>query len=147
MPDLGLPTSIEVGVIVEWSGLTADIPAGWVICDGNNNTPNLLGLHIRGAVAGTDPGDTGGSDTHVVTTDELAIHAHSFSDSAHNHTTNFFDGTSSSGTGQIRASGGLTGSGVSTSNVSASVTISNTGSGNSHENRPAYRELAYIMKT
>lgn len=36
-------------MIVIWSGAIVDIPAGWVLCDGNNGTPDLRGVFIVGA--------------------------------------------------------------------------------------------------
>jgi hypothetical protein len=53
---------IPSGVIALWSGLIANIPSGWVLCDGNNGTPNLLARFVEGvASAGTNPGATGGA--------------------------------------------------------------------------------------
>ena len=50
------------GLIVMWHGLISNIPAGWIICDGNNGTPNLLGRFVEGvATAETNPGTTGGA--------------------------------------------------------------------------------------
>ena len=48
--------------IVIWAGTIANIPAGFVICDGNNGTPNLLTRFLEGvATAATNPGTTGGA--------------------------------------------------------------------------------------
>ncbi|GAI81552.1 unnamed protein product, partial [marine sediment metagenome] len=56
----GVPT--PSGLIVMWHGTIATIPAGYVICDGNNSTPNLLTRFIEGvATAATNPGATGGA--------------------------------------------------------------------------------------
>ena len=59
---------IPSGVIAIWSGATSAIPSGWVICDGNNSTPDLRDRFVLGATAGTgdtslpgvSPGATGG---------------------------------------------------------------------------------------
>ena len=40
--------SIPSGVIVAWSGTEDNIPNGWVICDGNNKTPDLRDRFIMG---------------------------------------------------------------------------------------------------
>lgn len=56
---------VPQGAIIMWHGTIGNIPAGWVICDGNNGTPNLLAKFVQGvATAGTNPGDTGGSVNH-----------------------------------------------------------------------------------
>jgi len=55
----GLPS----GIIVMWSGLKSAIPAGWLLCDGNNGTPNLLDKFILSVGAASEAGGTGGSTT------------------------------------------------------------------------------------
>lgn len=53
---------VPSGQIAIWSGTIANIPTGWLICDGNNGTPNLLATFIEGvATAATNPGATGGA--------------------------------------------------------------------------------------
>jgi hypothetical protein len=42
-----------------WYGLAATVPAGWVICDGNNGTPNMSGIATVMASGG---GTTVGAD-------------------------------------------------------------------------------------
>jgi len=64
------------GLIVMWHGTIANIPSGWVICDGNNSTPDLLAKFIQGvATAATNPGATGGnvSHTHSITRTEYSV--------------------------------------------------------------------------
>jgi hypothetical protein len=64
------------GIISMWSGLAANVPSGYLLCDGTNGTPNLIGKFIKGSsVAGT----TGGSATHT--------HADTFTGAAHTLTT------------------------------------------------------------
>lgn len=56
--------------IIMWSGTLADIPNGFVLCDGNNGTPNLLDRFVQGVEdANTDPGSTGGATSKNGTTD------------------------------------------------------------------------------
>ncbi len=60
--DNKIAARVPSGLIVMWHGTIANIPAGYVICDGNNNTPNLLAKFVEGvATAGTNPGATGGA--------------------------------------------------------------------------------------
>ena len=60
----GLPSFVPPGVIVAWSGVLASIPSGWLLCDGNNGTPNLVAKFLRGVnTSATNPGTTGGADT------------------------------------------------------------------------------------
>lgn len=69
------------GLIAMWHGLIANIPAGWVICDGNNSTPNLLARFVEGvATAATDPGATGGATNkaHTAHKHTMPTHVHSY---------------------------------------------------------------------
>jgi hypothetical protein len=52
------------GAIIMWSGLLADIPSGWALCDGNNSTPDLRNRFVYGVINGEDPGATGGNLSH-----------------------------------------------------------------------------------
>lgn len=65
---------VDSGIIAIWHGTIANIPAGWLICDGNNGTPNLLTKFLEGvATAATDPGAAGGA-----TAKTTAGHTHTF---------------------------------------------------------------------
>lgn len=56
---------IPSGTIVMWHGTIANIPTGWVICDGNNSTPNLLDKFVKSVTTAVeDPGSTGGTTQH-----------------------------------------------------------------------------------
>jgi hypothetical protein len=39
---------VPVGTIAMWHGDEAEIPSGWVLCDGSNDTPNLKGRFVVG---------------------------------------------------------------------------------------------------
>ena len=52
------------GIIVMWHGLLSAIPSGWVLCNGENSTPDLRSKFVKGAAAGVDPGATGGATSH-----------------------------------------------------------------------------------
>ena len=98
-------TSLFVtGMIMLWYGSVASIPSGWVLCDGNNNTPDLRNRFVIGAGTGGNysPDDTGGSADATLVSHSHTInnHTHSFSGSdSHSHTinnhTHSFSGSSS----------------------------------------------------
>ena len=79
------PASVPSGAIIMWHGLIANIPSGWVLCNGSNSTPDLRGQFVQGAANGVEAGGTGGSATaapsnHSVTQPSahaaLASHSH-----------------------------------------------------------------------
>ncbi|OBW61105.1 MAG: hypothetical protein A9183_03095 [Dehalococcoides mccartyi] len=117
---------IPTGVIAMWHGLLANIPTGWVLCDGNNGTPNLVNKFVKGvATSSTNPGTTGGSINK-----DLGQSGSGF---------NLYGGsvivttTGSSGNPMsVAGSSGSNGSAVLTSIADI---------------RPPYYEIAYIMKT
>ncbi len=120
-------TRLPTGIITLWHGTIANIPTGWVICDGNNGTPNLLSKFVCGvATAATNPGATGGEASHTLTEAEMPSHHHTYS---------LYNQVS---TGNRSTDGNV---GPNT------VNTSDTGGGSAHENRPPFYAVAYLMKT
>ena len=93
-----------------WYGSVASIPSGWVLCDGNNSTPDLRERFVVGAGGnnstvsgnGYSVDDKGGftDATLVEHSHTINNHTHSFSGSdSHSHTinnhTHSFSGSSS----------------------------------------------------
>lgn len=84
----GVPT----GSIMPFVGASADVPAGWALCNGlplpadatkliamiGNNTPNLGGMFLRGAGNNTNPGyeNNDGPALNVKQQDGFAQHMH-----------------------------------------------------------------------
>ena len=130
----GIPT----GGIIMWSGATSAIPAGWVLCDGNNSTPDLRNKFIVGADASTgntnypnvSVGATGGQADAIVPDH---IHPTTFDNKK------YFPGGGSTSIGYGGA-GGYPADVFSMSNPTNSESVTN-------KNLPPYYALAYIMKT
>ena len=67
----GIPTSVSTatgvpsGGIIAWSGAIGAIPAGYVICNGSNGTPDLRDRFIVGAGNTYSVGNTGGFTSAV----------------------------------------------------------------------------------
>ena len=59
-------TSFVAGMIILWSGASNAIPTGWVLCDGNNSTPDLRDRFVIGAGNNYSVGATGGATTDTV---------------------------------------------------------------------------------
>lgn len=127
---------LPAGFIGMWSGAISAIPTGWVICDGTNSTPNLTDrfvIHADADSGGTNNvGDTGGANSVTLTHEQSGIpaHTHPITTSASNF----------SGSFPMRGGVEVTGSDNVPANTAADAS-------ESHENRPAFYALAYIMKT
>ena len=153
------------GMIMLWYGSVASIPSGWVLCDGNNSTPDLRNRFVIGAGTGGNysPDDTGGSADAVLVshTHNLQNHVHGVNlntntdTHSHSYTLINFDQGSAGGS----SSYGQNTSTVSTGGDSHSHTVSgNTGTPSTNttdtlgesatnKNLPPYYALCYIMKT
>jgi hypothetical protein len=59
-----LPDTVPSGTIVAWSGLPGMLPEGWVLCDGENGTPDLHDRFIMGTALEEEMGEEGGSRQH-----------------------------------------------------------------------------------
>lgn len=151
-----LAARLPRGIISIWYGTVATIPAGWVLCNGSNGTPDLRNRFVYGATESSTTGVTGGAASTYLTTTHLPSHTHTTSglsineSGAHYHSTRTTPNTSSSGAVNV---GGPTGSswiptdtqGLHTHTLSGS--LGNTGGGASFSIMPPYRILCYIMKT
>ena len=146
---------LPTGVIVMWSGAISAIPSGWYLCDGNNGTPNLTGkfvVHADADSGGTyAPNATGGVDSVTLTTAQIPAHSHPVTDSGHTHTLQVPIPAGEEGAGDQGFTNLVNNTGARETLTTASATTgisvgNNTGGGGSHENRPPYYALAYIMK-
>ena len=93
--------AVVAGIIIIWTGLIANIPTGFSLCDGGSGRPDLRSKFTRGAPNGINPGTTGGATTHTHTQQNTDItHSHNASDSqgTHSHTFSAFTGTHTHGT-------------------------------------------------
>ena len=156
----------ESGMIAAWSGTNGNIPTSWLLCDGssiatatypdlfaaigyvyggagaNFNLPNLVDRFVRGQSSQTAA--TGGADSLTLSTAQMPSHSHVVNDSGHVHSlvTNPFQLHGGSGASYVGGS-----SSTNTASATTGITLDNTGSSNSFDNRPAYIEMQYIIKT
>ena len=137
------------GMIMIWSGSSASIPSGWVICDGTNSTPDLRNRFVVGAGSTYSVGGTGGSadaivvsHTHTGTTSTTGAHTHEAVQSNYLYSV---DNGSYYGGGWVGGTKAYTTS--SNGSHSHTFTTDSTGSSGTNANLPPYYALCYIMKT
>ena len=131
--------NIPKGLICMWSGSV--IPTGWLLCNGENGTPDLRDRFIVGSGNSYNIGDTGGSKEVTLTEEQIPAHKHSFNYyNSDVYTSGYALGVSpgTSADNFVKPYGTRV---SSTQNL-----INNTGGGQAHENRPPYYALAFIMK-
>jgi hypothetical protein len=126
---------MPIGSIMMWYGEVDKIPGGWEICDGSSGTPDLRDRFVVGAGSSYKKGDTGGKNKVQLSISEMP---------SHNHTNNLskWYRSFSGADGQPAA---LT-TGEGSNNHGYSKASENAGNDQSHENRPPYYALYYIMR-
>ena len=123
---------VPSGAIIMWSGAANAIPTGYVLCNGSNNTPDLRNRFVVGAGSGSNysVNDTGGADSVTLTVDQIPAHTHTYIDQ------------------YVVINNGYRPWPANNNDCAArNVNSGSAGGGQSHENRPPYYALCYIMKT
>ena len=171
LPSWVSPAGLPAGALVMWSGLYNSIPSGWLLCDGSeiNRTtyadlfsaigtqfgsagastftlPLFQNIFPRSPASSTSCGATGGADSLTLSTAQMPTHTHVVNDSGHTHIVPLVD---AGGGSEPRVDGGHISypKNVTTTSNTTGITLDNTGSSNSFDNRPAYLEILFIIKT
>ena len=76
---------LPVGAIVLWDGKKSEIPENWVLCDGNNFTPNLIDKFVMGGSSSDtyplhseNANGLGSNLANLFTTSKLTNHTHKY---------------------------------------------------------------------
>jgi hypothetical protein len=138
------------GMIMLWSGSSASIPSGWLLCDGSNSTPDLRNRFVVGAGSTYAVGATGGTADAIVVSH---THTATVTDPGHTHT--YINPRLPSG-GSSSYQNGPQGSTWRAENIisdntgsrTTGITVANSteGSSGTNANLPPYYALCYIMK-
>jgi hypothetical protein len=121
---------VPKGGIILWSGAAANIPQGWALCNGDNNTPNLSGRFVLGqGTAYSVVGQTGGEVNHKLTVDEMPNHRHGVDQQFQ-------------GKGNDKDGGGV----LNKDGTGIYLYTTYAGGDKAHNNMPPYYVLCYIMK-
>lgn len=187
-----IATLVQAGTILPFGGIAANIPTGYLVCDGsvvsqgqyvslfsaigtNWNTggegagnfrlPDLRGRDILGAGtgAGLSPravGQTGGEETHLLTTPELPAHNHPVTDPGHGHAVSdpghshliksnggggSFPVLTGDGSGATHPSNPST-TGVGVTANTTGISTQNTGGGGAHNNVQPFGVCTWMIK-
>jgi len=160
------PSAFVSGMIILWSGNTGNIPTGFVLCDGQNNTPDLRNRFVVGAGDVYSPGNTGGSTDATLVSHSHTInnHTHSFSATtgSDTHSHSYIDqyvvinngyrpwpaSNNDCAARNVNTGGDTHSHSVSGTTGNPSDRGTNTqGSSATNANLPPYYALCYIMKT
>ena len=139
------PSSVPTGCILLWSGSIGSIPAGFVLCNGLNSTPDLRDRFVVGAGSGYSVDATGGSANAIVVTH---THTATSTDSGHTHsyvTPATYNVGGATGAGGVAANQSTSSTASSTANIT--TTVASSGTSGTNANLPPYYALCYIMKT
>jgi hypothetical protein len=138
------------GMIMLWSGSSASIPSGWLLCDGTNSTPDLRNRFVVGAGSTYAVDATGGSANAIVVSH---THTATVTDPGHTHASStgqgFLTRNTSAGDALNGGSDWLFSNINSTATNTTGITVANstTGSSGTNANLPPYYALCYIMKS
>jgi len=137
--------AVPKGIITGWNDIIENIPSGWGLCNGTNDTPDLREFFVFGALDDAAVETTGGALTHTHTSinlDSSGEHTHTVSG-----TTNASSGTSAlastSGASSVSPDHSHSFSGTTDSQGTHSHTV---GTSNSSSGLPPYEMLFFIMK-
>jgi hypothetical protein len=139
-------TPIPSGGIFLWSGSIGSIPAGYVLCNGSNGTPDLRNRFVVGAGSTYAVDATGGSADAIVVS-----HTHTatsvVTDPGHTHAGTYV--TVAPGPNTQPAGSNITGGAITsaTTGITVATTNASTGTSGTNANLPPYYALCYIMKT
>jgi hypothetical protein len=138
-------TPIPAGGIFLWSGSIGSIPAGYVLCNGSNGTPDLRDRFVVGAGSTYAVDATGGSANAIVVSH---THTATSTDSGHTHSyttpVNYNVG-GATGVGGVAADQSASTTASGTANIT--TTVASSGTSGTNANLPPYYALCYIMKT
>jgi len=145
---------VPVNGIIMWT--QRSVPAGWRLCDGGGRTPNLVNRFVVGAGSWYGLGATGGANKVQLSWNELPKHSHSggvYAGGNHYHGiyTHQDDWNDSGGWGPSWGDGdnGAWRAHHNThwgGNHGHGMYTNNSGRSYSHENRPPYYAVYYIMR-
>lgn len=139
---------LPTGMILLWSGSIGSIPAGFLLCDGTNSTPDLRNRFIIGAGSTYSVNQTGGSaDSIVVSHNHTATST--VTDPGHFHTLPVVvsDAIGGGGANTAYRGAGTSNTSTATTGITVATTTATAGTSGTGANIPPYFALCYIIKS
>ncbi len=134
---------VPPGTIIAWPYADRTPGSDWVLCNGQNGTPNLQGLFpiaakvkIGNGDSAYDEHDTGGAETVALKAEELPSHFHSVRVYVPVTRTYHYNSV------RLDSGGSQWGRGTASEGLSST----NTGSSKAHNNLPPYYSVHFYMK-
>ncbi|NET62429.1 MAG: hypothetical protein F6K47_41915 [Symploca sp. SIO2E6] len=140
-----------------WSGTVDNIPQGWVVCDGDNGTPDLRDRFLLGAGGKKDTthkkaGTPGGSKSVTLQEQNMPSHTHTanVTDPGHSHSIDriLHESSTDEDDDSLPVYRRNRESNISTENAKTGISVSleSTGGGQPFDIIPPYYALCFIMK-
>ena len=135
---------LPTGMILLWSGSIGSIPAGFLLCDGTNSTPDLRDRFVVGAGSSYSVNQTGGTADAIVVSH---THTATVTDPGHSHVYASSVVQLKLDTQATQLQNNNSGT-ISTATQTTGITVANstTGTSGTGQNLPPYFALCYIMK-
>ena len=140
------PSSVPAGCILLWSGSIGSIPAGFVLCNGSNSTPDLRDRFVVGAGSSYAVDATGGSANSILPT-HTHVATSVVTDPGHNHGVAGGGGSTGGSFGNYAGSSTNVLSETKVTSITVATTNADAGVSPTNGNLPPYYALCYIMKT
>jgi len=130
-----LPSDVPRGTIVAWYSTSGPVPAGWVLCDGNNGAPDLRDRFLMGVGQFAAVGSPGG-ENHLNVSIPIGALYLSTGGTDHSYA--------------LRGDPACNGCGITNHRTSVNYLVNSftkdSKTSADFDNRPAYVSVAYIMK-
>jgi len=169
---VGAGAGVETGTILPYGGDTGDSLSDYLFCDGTAvsrttysdlfavtgtnfgvgdgattfNVPDMQSKFPRGT-SSAQGGATGGADALTLSEAQMPTHNHTINDSGHSHTIYRNQGSSGSYKVIDYYTKNKYAPDLTINSATTGITINDAGSSSSFDNKPAYLELLYIIKT
>lgn len=136
-----IDVAFKRGMIIPFNGTRP--PAKWALCDGSNGTPDLRNRFVVGVGSSHEFNEEGGQNSVTLSLENLPKHQHGYWDST------WSEGHCSSRNVKCKSHNSVGNKGdddADNVNFGNNYPTDGIGGGKSHENRPPYYSLTYIMK-